>query len=88
MLFARAPAAFAATGNLPWVGIWAVAPQKMNPVNYGGKTLREIVHTGVAGKTVRAHFSNVFGDTPLTIADVHVALPADGSTVQARLTHG
>jgi lysophospholipase L1-like esterase len=84
VLFALAPTAFAAQGNLPWVGTWAVAPQKMNPVNYGGKTLREIVHTSVAGKTVRAHFSNLFGDTPLTIANAHVALRVDGSSVEAQ----
>lgn len=81
-----------ATTNLPWVGTWSVSPQKMNPVNYGGKTLREIVRTSVAGTSVRAHFSNLFGDTPLTITDVHVALRAEGSSVQpqtdAPLTFG
>lgn len=75
--------AFAVTENLPWVGTWSVAPQKMNPIDYGGKTLREIVHTSVAGSTVRAQFSNLFGDGPLTLDDVHVALRADGSAVQS-----
>lgn len=81
-----------AGASSPWVGTWAVSPQKMNPVNYGGKTLREIVHTSVAGTSIRAHFSNLFGDTPLTIDDVHVALRGDGSSIQpgsdAHLTFG
>ncbi|UPG92739.1 GDSL-type esterase/lipase family protein [Luteibacter aegosomatissinici] len=70
-----------AAGNPPWVGTWGVAPVPMGPVNYGGKTLREIVHTSVAGTRVRLRFSNAFGDAPLVISDVHLALNPSGSTV-------
>lgn len=78
---ALAPSTVLASGNLPWVGTWGVAPVKMGPVNYGGHTLREIVHTSVGGTRVRLHFSNEYGDRPLVLSDVHLALNPSGSTV-------
>lgn len=76
-----------AAGNLPWIGTWGVAPVTMGPVNYGGKTLREIVHTSVGGTRAQLRFSNAYGDAPLVIADVHLALNPSGSTVNGATDH-
>jgi lysophospholipase L1-like esterase len=44
-------------------------------------TLRQIVHTSVAGAEVRIRVSNLFGDRPLRIEDVHLALRRSGSAI-------
>ncbi|MGF6492151.1 lysophospholipase L1-like esterase [Luteibacter sp. 621] len=80
-MLALTPLVTHASGNLPWIGTWGVAPVPMGPVNYGGKTLREIVHTSVGGNHARLRFSNAYGDAPLVISDVHLALNPTGSTV-------
>jgi lysophospholipase L1-like esterase len=66
----------------PWVGTWAVAPQAADPVNYAGKTIRQVMHTSVAGTSARIRLSNLFGDKPLTVRDVHIALRASGSSIK------
>ncbi|WP_395676439.1 GDSL-type esterase/lipase family protein [Inquilinus sp.] len=66
----------------PWVGTWAVAPQVADPINYAGKTIRQIMHTSVAGTAARIQLSNLFGDVPLTVRDVHIALGAGGSSIK------
>jgi lysophospholipase L1-like esterase len=48
-----------------------------------GKTLRQIVHTSISGKSVRIHISNVFGSNPLTIDDAHIARSSADSTIIA-----
>jgi lysophospholipase L1-like esterase len=48
-----------------------------------GKTLRQIVHTSLGGKSVRIHISNVFGIDPLTIDDAHLAQWSADSTIIA-----
>lgn len=81
------PLAVAASGNLPWIGTWGVSPTPMNPVNYGGHTLREIVHTSVSGTHVRLRFSNEFGDSPLVLSDVHLALRTNDSSIDTATDH-
>lgn len=65
-----------------WTGTWASAPLSGKPdPALGGKTLRQIVHTSVAGSRLRIRISNAFGDRPLRIEDVHIAIAsADGSS--------
>ena len=72
--------AFAQRG---WTGTWASAPLPGKPdPALGGKTLRQIVHTSVSGSRLRVRISNAFGDQPLRIENVHVAIAsADGSIV-------
>jgi hypothetical protein len=48
-----------------------------------GKTLRQIVHTSISGKSLRIHISNVFGTDPLTIEDAHIAQASADSTIVA-----
>lgn len=66
----------------PWVGTWGVAPQSYgsssNPV---GKTLRHVAHTSMAGTALRITVSNLYGEGPLTLTDVHAALATSGSSV-------
>ena len=77
-----APAAWSVGRGQPWVGTWAVAPQAADPINFAGKTIRQIMHTSVAGTSARIQLSNLFGDKPLTVQDVHIALRASGSSIK------
>lgn len=80
---ALASSAHAAGAVDPWVGSWAVAPQTtQGPINYAGKTLRQIMHTSVAGTAARIRLSNLFGDVPLSVTDVHIALRDNGSSIR------
>jgi len=67
----------------PWVGTWGVAQLANGNADYNGKTLREVVHTSIAGSSVRIQISNEFSDQPLSITDVHMALRSSGSSTQA-----
>jgi lysophospholipase L1-like esterase len=65
-----------------WVGTWAsVAVGRDLKSNFQRQTLRQIVHTSVAGTSARIHLSNLFGTEPLTVADVHVALRSSGASI-------
>ena len=62
------------------VGSWAAAqqlvePKNQPPVPLAHATLRQVVHLTVGGPSVVVHFSNAFGNGPLTIAAPHVAAP-------------
>lgn len=65
-----------------WAGTWATAPMRGDHPNIhlAGTTLRQIVHTSVAGDHLRIQVSNLFGDTPLRVEDVHVALHRNASS--------
>src|SRR5579871_912462 len=67
-----------------WVGTWATAAQPYMPgtlATYDGQTLRLIVHTSTAGIGVRVTLSNLYGETPLKLADVHVAVRDHGANI-------
>ena len=67
-----------------WTGTWASAPLTGKPdPALGGKTLRQIVHTSVAGSRLRVRISNAFGDRPLRIEDVHIAIASAGGSIVA-----
>jgi lysophospholipase L1-like esterase len=57
--------------------------QGREPANITPGTLRQIVHTSVGGSEVRIRLSNLFGDQPLFIEDVHLALRSAGSAIVA-----
>jgi lysophospholipase L1-like esterase len=71
------PTASAAT---PWTGTWAVAPQSSG-TTFNNQTLRQIVHTSIAGSAARIELSNAFGSQAVAIADVHIAQRTTGSAV-------
>jgi lysophospholipase L1-like esterase len=74
-----------------WVGTWAAAPFGGDPWHQiptlVDSTLREIVHTSIAGDAVRVHFTNEFGTEPLHIDAATVALSAGQSAVQPGTLH-
>lgn len=85
-------AAFTASTPERWVGTWATAPFDGDPWHtipaLADSTLREIVHTSIAGKELRITFTNEFGTQPLRIDAATVALSAGGSNIQPSSLHG
>src|SRR5436190_627136 len=70
----------------PWTGTWAAAPQR-NGDTFDNQTLRQIVHTSISGTAARVQLSNVSGNQPVTISDVHVARRTSGSSIDASSDH-
>lgn len=74
-----------------WVGTWATAPFGGDPWHtiptLVDSTLREIVHTSIAGRSLRVHFTNEFGTEPLRIDAANVALSAGAAAIQADSQH-
>lgn len=74
-----------------WVGTWATSPFDGDPWHevptLVDSTLREIVHTSIAGTALRVRFSNEFGTEPLRIDAATVAVSAGVSRVDASSLH-
>jgi lysophospholipase L1-like esterase len=72
-------------GTGQWLGTWEAAPSGYNDLGCDDCTIRNIVHTSIGGREIRIHISNVFGATPLVVADATVALPtaAGSANVEA-----
>jgi lysophospholipase L1-like esterase len=68
----------AAAGS--WTGTWAASPQS-GGTTFSQQTLRQIVHTSIAGSVARVQLSNSFGNQPLSVADVHLAQRTSGSSI-------
>jgi lysophospholipase L1-like esterase len=78
------------TPDRHWVHTWTAMPQLTEPHNMPPEpftgtdsvlvdtTLRQTVRVSTGGKHLRLRFSNAFGDTPLPLTAVTVALPLDG----------
>jgi lysophospholipase L1-like esterase len=72
-----------------WIPTWVSTQQLTEPHNVppapglAGATLRQIAQPALGGSKLRLSVSNVFGDAPLTLRAVHVALSAGGSAVHA-----
>jgi lysophospholipase L1-like esterase len=71
-----------------WVGTWATGPQLTesgnnppSPPGLTNNTLRQIVFTSISGSQARLRLSNEFGDGPVTMNAVHIALSTTGSTI-------
>jgi lysophospholipase L1-like esterase len=71
-----------ATPPSHWVGTWASVPTRTpetaTPV-LADETIRQVVHTSVAGSELRLRLTNEFGTTELAIGAVHVARRAGTS---------
>ena len=84
----RSTSPAARPGAIPaqWVGTWAAAPFGGDPWHeiptLVGSTVRQIVHTSIAGKALRIHFTNEFGTEPLRIDAASIALSAGKSAIQ------
>ena len=86
---AQSPAAKSAPA--PWVGTWATSPFDGDPWHgvptLVDSTLREIVHTSIAGKALRIRFTNEFGTEPLRIDAATVALSTGVSGLDTASLH-
>jgi len=89
--------AVAAERPAAWTGTWSTAvtgaAEPPQPVTvFEDQTLRQIVHTSIAGRSLRIRLSNEYGTEPLVIGEARVARQADGSQIVAgtdrRLTFG
>jgi len=69
-------------GKSIWVSTWADAPDSLAGSASAEQTFREIVKPTVGSRgTVRLHFSNYFGTTPVTLGAVHVGAQTSGAGV-------
>jgi len=71
-----------------WVGSWMAAPcapataePRSDQFQLDGQTLRQIVHLSAGGLGVRVRLSNTFGETPLVLRSVHVAVRKSGDAI-------
>ena len=83
--------AHAAGANESWVTTWATAPTahdfwRPQPAMVDC-TLRQIVHTSVAGKQFRVRLTNEFGTQPLQIDIANVAISSGTSNIKAETLH-
>ncbi|MEV0980645.1 SGNH/GDSL hydrolase family protein [Streptomyces sp. NPDC049915] len=76
----------ASTGR--WVGSWSASPSGHEPGTdargVAGRSVRNVVHTGVGGTSARITLSNLYGRTPLTLTDASLAVAAGSGTAAAR----
>ena len=75
----------------PWVGTWATSPFDGDPWHeiptLVDSTLREIVHTSIAGNALRVRLTNEFGTEPLRIDAATIALSTGVSGVDPASLH-
>jgi lysophospholipase L1-like esterase len=77
-----------------WVGTWSTPAQAQgagpvnaapnaasNAVSFNNQTLRMVVRTSIGGHQVRVRLSNDFGEQPLKIGAVHIALRSKGADI-------
>lgn len=66
-----------------WVGTWSAssAPSLQTGLEFENETVREIVRASVGGKVVRITLSNLYGNEPLVIAEVQMAISNGGSSI-------
>ncbi|WP_062607601.1 GDSL-type esterase/lipase family protein [Caballeronia calidae] len=76
--FASSSFAQTVSATLPWTGTWSAAPMSTGDGGFNNQTIRQIVHTSISGTAVGVRFSNLYGNKPLVIGDVHVALRDSG----------
>jgi hypothetical protein len=74
----------AGVAETPPVGSWATPPENMGS-GFGQVTVREFVHSSVGGTAARIRLSNEYGQEPLVVQDIHLAL-RDTSTANGVLT--
>ncbi|MFP5226607.1 MAG: SGNH/GDSL hydrolase family protein [Acidobacteriota bacterium] len=75
----------------PWVGTWATSPFGGDPWHtvptVVDSTLREIVHTSLAGHELRVRLTNEFGTEPLRVDAATIALSTSESSIDASSLH-
>lgn len=91
-VFATPFAATEASGQR-WIATWgpSQSPAAARPAagavdrvtTLANTTLRQIVRTTIGGDRVRLRISNEYGDRPLVVGRVHIALRTSGSSIDA-----
>ncbi len=75
----------------PWVGTWATSPFDGDPWHtvptLVDSTLRNVVHTSIAGKQLRVRFTNEFGIEPLRIGAASIAASTGTSSIDPASQH-
>ena len=68
-----------------WVGTWAAGPQAnflfIDAPGFTNQTVRQVVHTSIAGRVIRVRLTNAHGAAPLAIGSAHVALRRSGASI-------
>ncbi len=81
----------AKSAPVQWVGTWAASAFDGDPWHTQptlvDSTLREIVHTSLAGNAVRVRLTNEFGTEPLRVGAATIAVSAGVSSVDAATLH-
>jgi lysophospholipase L1-like esterase len=76
-----------ATPPAHWVGTWASVPTQTPATStptLADETIRQVVHTSVAGSELRLRLTNEFGTTALHLGAVHVARRTTGTAIDPR----
>lgn len=74
-------------GELRWVGTWGSGQQSlvdaahMPPVSLANNTVRQFIYTSIGGDELRLQLSNEYGNGPLTVNSVHLALPTNAPSI-------
>lgn len=91
LLLLAAPAGAQTAAAAHWVGSWAAAPfapmREIGVPDVENATLREIVHTSLAGSALRVRLTNEFGAEPLTVQAADVAVSAGNGAIQPETDH-
>lgn len=62
-----------------WVAAWSAAMDSPGP-RLSDQTVRQIARISIGGSAVRVRFSNLYGDGPVTLGPIHIALRTEGSS--------
>jgi lysophospholipase L1-like esterase len=71
-----------------WVGTWGASPyltesSNMPPVALSNNTIRQVVRVSIGGSKIRLKFSNQWGNAPLVMQSVHLAVSTGGSAINS-----
>src|SRR5580693_10452371 len=66
-----------------WVGTWTTAPAPAETGAFTNQTLRMTMRASLGGNQVRVRISNAYGQRPLALGSVHIALRDTGPAIVA-----
>jgi GDSL-like Lipase/Acylhydrolase family len=66
-----------------WVGTWTPAPAPAETGAFTNQTLRMTMRASLGGNQVRVRISNAYGQRPLALGSVHIALRDTGPAIVA-----
>lgn len=87
--------AAAQAADAQWARSWGASPQAPTAATerfpgsptFHDQTVRQVVRLSGGGRKVRIRFSNEFGTAPVTIGAAHLALAAEGGSIQPGSDH-